>query len=226
MSYPNSSSNSHLDLKLGYDTMFYDLALRGEISANLVGFCRYLRMKGVCIGIGEQLDAICALQKLDFHDEDAFRITLRITLAKSKKEQDIFDKFFRSFWYVWESSENLNERFESKKEKASSSFLDGRSLKKGFLSINDWFDNPNEVSEAAGYSPFETKSERDFTTFKADELSEIMRLIQELGKKMASKLSLRKIYSKKKSGINFRRTVRNSLRSGGEILNLFYQNFL
>mgnify|MGYP001190902079 CR=1 FL=1 len=51
-------------------------------------------MKGLYIGMGEQLDAICALQKLDIRDEDAFRITLRITLAKSKKEQDIFDKFF------------------------------------------------------------------------------------------------------------------------------------
>ena len=224
MSYADSNNNSNQDEELGRDTIFYDLALRGEVSANLVGFCRYLRMKGLYIGMGEQLDAICALQKLDIRDEDAFRITLRITLAKSKKEQDIFDKFFHPFWYVWDSAKNLNERFESKKEKASTTILDKRPQKKGFFSINDWLDNnkPTEESEATGYSPFENKSEKDFSTFKVDELSEIMRSIQELGKKMANKLSLRKIYSKKKGGINFRRTLRNSLRSGGEVLNLFY----
>ena len=204
--------------------MYYDLALRGELSANLVLFCRYLRMKGLYIGMGEQLDAICALQKLNLQDKDAFRITLRITLAKSKKEQEIFDNFFHSFWFFWESAENLNERLESKKEKTSKSNLDERLQKKGFVSINDWLESnrPAEESEAAGYSPFETKSERDFKNFKAEDISEIMRFIQEIGKKMATKLSLRKIYSKQRGNINFRRTIRNSLRSGGEILDLFY----
>lgn len=224
MSFSESNSNSHQDSKLGHETMYYDLALRGELSANLLVFCRYLRMKGLYIGMGEQLDAICALQKLNLQDKDAFRITLRITLAKSKKEQDIFDNFFHSFWFVWESAENLNERLESKKEKTSKSNLDERPQKKGFVSINDWLgDNrPTEESEAAGYSPFETKSEKDFKNFKAEEISEIMRLIQEIGRKMATKLSLRKIYSKQRANINFRRTIRNSLRSGGEILDLFY----
>ena len=130
MSYADSNNNSNQDEELGRDTIFYDLSLRGEVSANLVGFCRYLRMKGLYIGMGEQLDAICALQKLDIRDKDAFRITLRITLAKSKKEQDIFDKFFHPFWYVWDSAKNLNERFESKKEKASTTILDETPQKK------------------------------------------------------------------------------------------------
>ena len=236
MSYSEPNSNSHQDSKLGYETMYYDLALRGEISSNLVGFCRYLRMKGLYIGMGEQLDAICALQKLNLQDKDAFRITLRITLAKSKKEQEIFDNFFHSFWFVWESAKNLNERFESRKEKNSKSHLDEGPQKKGFVSINDWLVNNRsaeegeegeeaEEAEAAGYSPFETKSEKDFKNFKAEDISEIMRLIEEIGKKMATKLSLRKIYSKKRGNINFRRTIRDSLRSGGEISDLFYHKF-
>ena len=44
-----------------YDGLFDDLALRRELSANLVGFCRYLRQHGLCTGLGEQMDAMRAL---------------------------------------------------------------------------------------------------------------------------------------------------------------------
>ena len=77
-----------------------------------------------------------------------------------------------------------------------------------------------EEKESAGYSPLENKSERDFTSFKAEELSEVIHLINEIGKKMASRLSYRTINSKKKRSIDLRRTVRNSLRRGGEILEI------
>ena len=44
-----------------YDGLFDDLAKRRELSANLVGFCRYLRQHGLSTGLGEQMDALRAL---------------------------------------------------------------------------------------------------------------------------------------------------------------------
>ena len=138
--------------------LFCDLALRGRLSSNLVGFCCFLRIKGLFIGIAEQIDAMRALKKLDLQDEDAFRIALRVTLAKSSEEQVIFDKYFRSFWYVWESAGNLDKNMKSKKEESSDISLVESSKKQGFLSINDWLDNKqnmDEQKEAVGYSPIE-----------------------------------------------------------------------
>jgi len=204
-------------------SLFSDLALQGNLSSNLVGFCRYLRTKGLFIGMAEEIDAIRALEKLDLQDEDVFRIALRVTLAKSIQEQVIFDKNFRSFWYVWESAGNLKRCNDSKKEKLSTTNLDEKPYKKGVFSINEWLDNKlilDEEKESAGYSPIETKSERDFKSFKAEELSEMIHLINEIGKKMASRLSYRNIKTNKKGSIDFRRTIRNSLRHGGEILKL------
>ncbi len=71
-----------------------------------------------------------------------------------------------------------------------------------------------------GYSPFETESERDFSTFQADELSEVMRLINEVGRALATRFSRRTMETKKRGKFDFRRTMRLSLRRGGEILDL------
>ncbi len=51
------------------DSAYENLALRGELSANLVGFCRYLRLNGLNPGMGEQIDALRALEEVDFKNQ-------------------------------------------------------------------------------------------------------------------------------------------------------------
>ena len=183
------------------DSVYENLALRGELSANLVGFCRYMRFKGLNLGIGEQMDALRALEELDFKYEKFFRMALRTTLAKSTKEQEIFDENFYSFWYVWNNAENLYHKSSAKQEDTSLVTIENTTKNKSFVSINDWLsddDSAKEEKESAGYSPFESTSERDFSTFQADELSEVMRLINEVGRALAvsyTHLTLPTIYS-------------------------------
>lgn len=206
-----------------YNSLFGSFALHRELSANLVGFCRYLRNNGLLAGMGEEIDALRALEKLDLQNEKDFKMVLRITLAKSIQEQEIFDEYYHSYWYVWESAEILNERYKSKNKKSVTSLKDERPHKQGIVSINDWLggtDSAEEEKEIAGYSPFETKSEQDFSTFQADEIDEIMNLINGIGKVMATRLSRRTFNSKKRGHIDLRRTMRHSLRRGGEIFDL------
>ena len=58
-----------------------DLAVHGELSANLVGFCRFLRSEGLGIGLGEERDALRPLGAIDLKDSPAFQLALRTTLA-------------------------------------------------------------------------------------------------------------------------------------------------
>ena len=73
-------------------------------------------------------------------------------------------------------------------------------------SVTGWggTETAEEDKEAAGYSPFETESERDFSSFRAEELSEVMRLINEIGKALATRFSRRTINSKKRGLIDLR----------------------
>ena len=206
-----------------YDGLFDDLALRRELSANLVGFCRYLRQHGLCTGLGEQMDAMRALEEIELENQAAFKMALRTTLAKSVEEQEIFEEHFHSYWYVWESAENLHQRFKPEKEDQPAVLVDARPQKQAFVSISDWLggaETAEEEKEAAGYSPFETDSERDFSTFQAEELSEVMQLINEIGKALATRFSRRTMNSKRRGSIDLRSTMRLSLRRGGEILDL------
>ena len=222
-----STANRHKSISVlempESDSLFDDLALRRELSANLVGFCRYLRLNGLPSGIGEQMDALRALEEVDLKHETAFKMALRTTLAKSTQEQEIFDEHFHSFWYIWESAENLSRRFKAEKEEPAAVVVDASPKKESFMSIGDWLggtETAEEDKEAAGYSPFETESERDFSSFRAEELSEVMRLINEIGKALATRFSRRTINSKKRGLIDLRRTMRLSLRRGGEIMDL------
>ena len=180
---------------------YENLALRGELSANLVGFCRYLRLNGMKPGIGEQIDALRALEKVDLKNGNSFRIALRTTLAKSTKEQEIFDEHFYPFWDVWDNAENLYHQSNTKQEESSIITVEHTQKNQSFVTISDWLsnvDSAEEEKEAAGYSPFETKSERDFSTFQADELSEVMRLINEVGRALATRFSRRTKETKKR----------------------------
>lgn len=202
--------------------LFEDLALRREFSANVVGFCRWLRKHGAGPGPGEQMDALRALDAIDLLNEEDFYWTLRTTLAKSQQEQEVFDEHFRKFWYVWDHADQLNYRDEKETE-VPTLVIDDRPRKQKYISINDWLNHAEEASEeqeAAGYSPFEVTTERDFSGFLMEEMDEVARLINEIGKALAVKFSRRTMKSNRRGPLDLRRTMRGCLRRGGDILDL------
>ncbi|MBC8259943.1 MAG: VWA domain-containing protein [SAR324 cluster bacterium] len=226
MSTSKDSKSDSVHNKQEWDLLFEDLALRRSLSANLVSFCSYLRKNGLGLGLGEQMDALRALEKVNIEQGIAFRMALRTTLAKSIQEQEIFDEHYQHFWHVWDSAENLHERYKAKKEEPAAVVIDARPHKQTFVSINDWLGGAEKAEvekEAAGYSPFETEDERDFSTFQAEELAVVMQLINEAGKALATRFSRRTLNAKKRGLIDLRRTMRLSLRRGGEILDLAFK---
>ena len=155
-------------------------------------------------------------------------MALRTSLAKSSREQEIFDEHFRKFWYVWESSEEFYRKppREKEEERAKIRVIDERQQKPTYLSINDWMNQESksdEVKEAAGYSPFEVDTERDFSQFGSEELQDVITLINEIGKRLATRFSRRMRHSKRHGPMDLRRTMRQSLRRGGDLLDLMHR---
>ena len=206
--------------------LFDDLALRGEFSANVVGFCRHLRRHGSGVSAVEQMDALRGLERIDLTDEDAFFWTLRTTLAKSQREQEIFDEHFRHYWYVWDNAESLSYRGEEEAQQEAV-IIDDRPQKQRFVSISDWLkdadSDPTDEQDAAGYSPYEVLTERDFSSFREQDLDEVARLIHEIGRALAVRFSRRTLRSRRRGPLDLRRTMRGALRRGGEILDLAHR---
>ena len=206
-------------------TRFDDLALQREFSANVVSFCRWLRRHGSGLSASEQMDALRALDTIDLLEEPDFYWALRATLAKSTREQEIFDEHFRHFWYVWENADKLSFRDEEEVSPPAV-ILDDRPRKQKYLTINDWLNNADQASEeqeAAGYSPFEVITERDFSSFVGQDLDEVAKLINEIGKSLAIRFSRRTKASQRRGPLDLRRTMRSSLRRGGDLLDLAHR---
>lgn len=198
-----------------------DLALHGALSANVVGFCRLLRAQGTGAALGEEQDALRALMAIDLADPEDFRLSLRTTLAKTPAEQKLFDALFDAYWSVWDRAGELNQPQPEPAEKANTN----RPGKDGLTSIREWLkqgEPTEEEREAAGFSPIEVHTKRDFKNFNAEELEEIGRLLQAIARALATRFSRRYRPAGPPGRLDLRRTLRASLRRGGELLDLSY----
>ena len=146
-----------------------DLALYGELGANIVGFCRLLRRAGVGVGPSEAAAALQAVTKMGAADAVGFRLALLLTLAKSPGERRIFARHFAAYWMVWDRATQLNrgkarrQEVERRREEPPRAAL---------VTISDWLKSAAAVEderEAAGYSPYEVLSRRDFSRLGPDE---------------------------------------------------------
>ena len=93
------------------------------------------------------------------------KIFLSLRLCSQELREQKFSMSTFNFWYVWDKADQLSFRDEEEAE-APSVIIDDRPRKQKYLTINDWLNNADQVSEeqeAAGYSPFEVVTERDFS---------------------------------------------------------------
>jgi len=200
-------------------------AFNKSFSTNIVTFCRLLRLHGVAVGLNEEGDALHTLEKIPLHDYEIFYLALRTTLAKSLKEQQIFDEHFESFWQVWSP---ISLRQSSQKEDESRSNLSNQPVhkkrKQKFTTISDWLkknEDYEEEQETAVYSPVEVLTQKDFSYFDETDLVEIQAWIQRIGRALANRQSRRYQQSRTKGNIDLRSCIRKNLRNGNEILVLY-----
>jgi len=92
--------------------------------------------------------------------------------------------------------------------------------------VREWLkqgDPTEEEREAAGYSPIEVETQRDFKEFNDDESEEIGRLLQAIARALATRLTRRYRPALRPGRLDLRRTLRASLRRGGELVDLAYR---
>lgn len=194
---------------------------KNALTGNVVAFCRFLREKGFVIGPAEEADALLALEALaPFEQPDYFQLCLRTALARSLKDTLQFDKLFTQYWRELDKAIN-SKRKDQQKEKAKNKANKAPSLNV----LKNWLYNKdtNETEELASYSANEVLTKKDFSTIPKEELWEVMQLIKLIAKNMVSKLNRRHEKTNSSHKLDLRRTLRQNMRQGGEIMNLFFQ---
>lgn len=189
-----------------------------ELSANVVAFCRLLRSEGLPIGLSEEADTMMALGSIHIEDPEEFRLTLRTILARNRKQQDRFDHLFESFWRgrLQADSTHLGLRRKTSFQTPKQSLLNPV--------LKDWSEGVKKQEEGlSGYSPLELLKRKDFSSIKDQDFRETIETVNKLKKVLNTPRSLRYRKSLRHHLIDFRKTMRLSLRNAGEVIEVAHK---
>lgn len=195
-----------------------------ELSANMVAFCRYLRAHGFGISPAEEADALLALSFLEaYQDRESFRLGLQAALVKNVRQQQLFNELYQEYW------QNLEKAVDSKTKEIpqQNKKPKGNAIQKqpSLQTLKSWLfhEQSDEEIPIATYSAQEVITEKDFSTFREDELREIKDLIRKLAQNLTNRY--KRLYQKSHSHklLDLKKTIRNSMAQGGEITQLFYR---
>lgn len=214
--------------------------LQGEV----IGFCRVLRRAGLKITSGRIVDLFRSFDVLDITDLENLYIAGKSNLVCSQEEQALYDALFRQYWFderagqsSADDSVDLDAPFGDEGEEGSTQEggkpsdegdTEGEGKDQPGLPSDEDSDAGAEPGEPGddeegipSYSPAEVLSTKDFSTFEADQVAELRRIIAKLVPKLATKISRRKRPDMRSQEVDLRRSVKRSIRTGGEVLRLF-----
>jgi hypothetical protein len=195
-----------------------------RLGANVMHFARLLRRAGLPVGPAETIAAQQALTRIDLGSRIQTRTALRAAMIHRHDQQEVFDQAFALFWRDPSAAEQaaamalLEGQKETKQEKPPPA---SRRVAEAFARKSDKPPQPKEeppnVDMTMTVSDFERLQQMDFEAMSADEIN---RAKQEI-KRLVLPLDLRRTRRLRPdpSGpvTDLKRTIRASLRQGGEI---------
>ena len=196
---------------------------RGELFSHLLWFSRRLKEKGLKITTGRVIDALRSLSFIDFSLRPDFADTLKTNFVSSRNDIPVFEALFEEFW-GW--LQKLQPEQAVPRENEPEGEGEGEKGEKesdfDFLQEDSGAEDEGEEEKKQiwSYSPQEKLMVKDFREFSFEETSTLMREFQRLISQWVMRMSRRKTPSSKGREMDFRRTIRRTVRHGGEILEL------
>ncbi|HEV2664801.1 MAG TPA: VWA domain-containing protein [Blastocatellia bacterium] len=201
--------------------------IEGDLLNNTVLFCRALRERGLLATPSEAIDAVTTLSLIDFDDREETFLSLRSVLTSRVEDFPIFEELFEDFWSRLGQSPNPRKIIESEATSTSVRLSSREHGQKGLaFFLEHWGAAQSCASEPInlrGASDVESAAEKDFSLFAADDLVEISRLARRIARRLARSTSRRWETARRGLKVDLRRTLRQSLRNGGEFINLSFK---
>lgn len=199
-----------------------------QLLANIIHFGRILRGLGLPIS-NQQISGLAqGIAHINISRRDDFYYTSRAFLLHDESKAELFNQAFDLFWTQQISTmlELMAERsrLETKKETREPVENEGNISSSNVPGIikdheHQSADDAAETKTAAIYSPIEDLYRKDFSDLDESELLEAIKVIEKIVWEIGQKRSRRRIRAfKHNSYMDFRRTIRNKVASGGEIL--------
>ncbi|HEX5887171.1 MAG TPA: VWA domain-containing protein [Pyrinomonadaceae bacterium] len=167
----------------------------------------------------EAVTAASAMQVIDTTDREEVFLSLRSILTTSVDDFPIFAEVFRRFW----NRKHSPNTSTAVRVKTSSPRQTSKGL--GFF-LEHWgssFSAGAQPVKVPGASDTESITTKDFSEFTHEELEEVSRLARRMVRRLARRPSRRWRPVRRGHRVNLRRSLRLSLKTGGELIELTYK---
>ena len=190
-----------------------------SISGNLVSLCRYLRTKGYRISSTEESNAMQSMALIPPLNRILYTRVLRAVLAKTAYQFKNFEDHLLDYEDEMKRAvddkikDMQNELSKTQKPKASS-----------LETLQNWLYNKSsrEEIEIPACSDIETLTRKEFILMTDEEIAFMLRLFEQISKRLARRKSRLRIKSKYKKQVDLRATIKHNLKNGREIRNFIY----
>ena len=196
-----------------------------RLAANVVHFARLLRTAGLPVGPGQALAAARAVALAGVDDRSALRQALFATLVTRREQIPLFDQAFALFW----RDPQIHGRAMAmlmpllKPEAEASRSAGARRLAEALNEgrpARKQDGEQVEIDMTLTASADEVLRKKDFEQMTSAELAEARRMVERLPLEIDQVETRRWAAAVHGQRIDLRRTLRQSLRSGGGIINL------
>jgi uncharacterized protein with von Willebrand factor type A (vWA) domain len=192
-------------------------AAAADLVEHTARFCRRLRAEGLRLGPGDTLDATRALASVDLLDREDVRLGLRTALVKRLEDVPLFEALFETFWGGGAPvSRNPpvippDAKEDPKGRSAASSLRSSVSLP-----------SVEELS-VPGPSAREALGQQDFASFGEEDLRAVAALARAIARRLRARPGRRWKHARRGQQVSLRRTLREAMKTGGELSTLSYR---
>lgn len=196
------------------------------VAENVIAFARALRAAGLKLGPGSAVDAVSAVETAGFTTREDFYWALHAVLVKRREDDPVFDSAFRLFWRRRDPNEAILSEMLPLVAAAPAEKPGRRRVEEAFAESGVkrvprpkreqqlTYDMRGTASDA------ETFARKDFAQMSAEEIREARRRIALLPFAREEVSARRLVADPRGRLIDFRRTLRASLRAGGDLIDL------
>lgn len=199
---------------------------RRELTRAMVLFSDLLRAYDIPVTTTSVIDAVRALEAVDVTLRHMVHLALRTVLVVRVEDQPVFDRCFDAFWQadadgLAESETIASPTYPPRRRDIDKSAADG-GQQHPFQDKDSGSETEEDRLEVPRGSSREQLMEKDFSSFPAEQLDDVLALTIQIAKRLASRLGRRRVPATKEGLVDLRRSLRANLNRG-ELIELLHR---
>ncbi|WP_417689943.1 vWA domain-containing protein [Roseibium sp.] len=204
-------------------------APHGKIVDNIVHFARTLRKAGLPAGPSSVVDAVRAVEVAGISNRDDLYWTLHAVFVRKREHRVLFDEAFRIYWQSRGLIEKMlailspvaPPRGKPEKPKAGQTRV-SQAFQAAKERASEQTKPEVEVDAKFTVSGKELLQAKDFAQMTAEEVEQAKQALRSLSLSM-DKIRTRRLSPAPRGRIDPRRTLKSSMRAGGDIIDLKFR---